>query len=371
LHLAGNVKEGNAQLAEATWVALRAHLDQLASRCALANAGAEAEHADSLPIAQLWLDLATATGGRTPDPSVEIQVLETRGAIEAGRGELAAAIATHTKGLEAAKALYGANKPEIWGAENQLAATMGRAGAWVAATPHFEHALALREAAVGPDHPNVALILSNLGACYDRAGEGMKALAAFKRAFAIREKTYGPNSPFLISTLNNLADFEMRHGKLAAALADIEHAKTIAVRVPGKSNPLYHVIGTTYAEVLGRSSKPTEARAAFDEILVLEHGASSPELGTTLEARGNFELAEHKWADAAKFEEQSIKAYEAIGGAEHLALWSPLAGLAAARRQLNPKADVKPLLDRAIAIGTKAQISADDMNPIREALAKL
>ena len=66
LHLAGNRKEGNAQLAEATWVALRAHLDQLASKCALANAGAQAEHADSLPIAQLWLDLATATAGHVP-----------------------------------------------------------------------------------------------------------------------------------------------------------------------------------------------------------------------------------------------------------------------------------------------------------------
>jgi hypothetical protein len=371
LQLAGNAKEGNAQLAEATWVALRAHLDQLASKSALASAMAQAERADSLPTAQLWLDLATATAGRIADPYIEMQVLETRGVIEAQQGEVAAAIATHTKGLEAAKALYGANNPEIWGAENQLAATMGRAGAWVAATPHLEHALALREAAVGPDHPDVALIVSNLGACYDHAGEGVKALAAFKRAFASREKTYGPNSPFLVGTLNNLADFEMRHGELAAALSDIERAKTIAVRVPGTANPLYHVIGTTYAEVLGRNHKPTEARAAFDEILVLEHNLSSPELGTTLAARGNLELAEHEWAAAARFEQQAIAAYEAIGGPEHLSLWKPLAGLAAARRELNPKADVKPLLDRAIAIGTKAQISADDMNPIRDALAKL
>jgi tetratricopeptide (TPR) repeat protein len=372
LQLAGNQKEGDAELAEATWVALRARLEVLASRSALANAMAQAEHADSLPTARLWLDLATATASKpNVDPLFEMQMLETRGAIEAQQGELTAAIATHQKGLEAALALYGANSPELWGPENQIATTMGRAGAWVAAMPHLEHALALREAAVGPDHPDVGLLMSNLGACYDHAGEDKKALAAFKRALALRERSYGPNSPFIVGTLNNMSDFEMRHGEPGPALADVERAKAIALRIPGTASPLYHVVATTYAEVLGRTGKVAAARAAFDEVIALEQGVKSPELGTTLTARGALELAAHQWVDAVSFEQRAIADYEATGGAEHLSLWKPLAGLATARRALDPKANVKPLLERAVAIGKTAQISADDMNPIRDALANM
>ena len=237
--------------------------------------------------------------------------------------------------------------------------------------PHLEHALALREASVGPDHPDVALLLSNLAAGYEHAGDTARRSRASKRALAIREKTYGPNSPFLVATLNNLADFEQRHSQLAAARSRHRAREGDRDPHPGTGNPIYHVIATTEAEILGASGKLAESRAAFDAVLALEDKLKSPELGTTLASRADARARRAQWAAAAQFEERSIAFYEASGGPEHLSLWKPLAGLAQARRALDPKADVKPLLDRAIAIGIKAQISADDMKPIRDALAKL
>lgn len=68
---------------------------------------------------------------------------------------------------------------------------------------------------------------------------------------------------------------------------------------------------------------------------------------------------------------RAIAAYEAASGPDDLSLWKPLAGLAQARRALDKKADVKPLLDRALAIGIKAQLTADDLNPIRDQLGNL
>jgi tetratricopeptide (TPR) repeat protein len=368
----GNTDEGYAAEDQAVWSAMRAKRDDLAANAALTIAGARAE-ASSLDVADVWLKLANASAARAGGylPLLDERRLEITGVIEAQRGAFPAAVADHEKALEAAKALWGPNNPALWGAENQLATTLGRAGGWVQAVPHLEHALALRESSVGPDHPDVALLLSNLAAGYEHAGQTAKALATVQRALAIREKTYGPNSPFLVATLNNLADFEQRHGQLATALTDIERAKAIAVRIPGTGNPIYHVIATTEAEVLGASGKLAESRADFDAVLALEDKLKSPELGTTLASRGELELADHKWAAAAQFEERAIASYEASGGPEHLSLWKPLAGLAQARRGLDPKADVKPLLDRAIAIGVKAQLSPEDMNPIRDALAKL
>ena len=368
----GRLDEGYLVGSEAVWTAMRARREDIVAASALTLASARAEGADHLDVADIWVQLATASAARSGGsvPALDELRLEVIGVIAAQRGDFKTAVANHEKALEAAKALWGATNPAIWGAEVQLAATLGRSGAWIQALPHLEHARQLREASVGPDHPDVALILSNLAACYEHAGESDKALATVKKAFQIREKTYGPNSPFLVATLNNLADFELRHHELAPALADIDRARAIAIRIPGPMNPIYHVIATTHAEVLGAAGRVAESRKAFDEVLALEDKAKSPELGTTLASRAALELAQAQWKDAAKFEERAIAAYEAAGGPEHLSLWKPLAGLAQARRALVPQADVKPLLDRALAIGIKAQLTADDLNPIRDQLAK-
>lgn len=141
--------------------------------------------------------------------------------------------------------------------------------------------------------------------------------------------------------------------------------------MPGTTNPLHHIVATTYTEILGDSGKVAEARAAFETVLALETTLASPELGTTLASRGTFELAQHKWADAISYSERAITAFEASGGAEDLSLWRPLASVATAKRELDPKAEVKPLLERAIAIGMKAQLAASDLQPLKDQLAKL
>ena len=359
---------------DAVWTAMLAHRDDIVMGAALTVASARSAGADQ-SRRRRWLgqprERGRSHGAVGFSPEFDERRLELIGVIAAQRGDLKTAVASHEKALAAAKALWGSENPALWSAEVQLATTLARSGAWVQALPHFEHARRLREASVGPDHPDVALILSNLATCYEDAGEIAKALATVKTAFRIREKTYGPNSPFLVATLNNLADFELRNHELTAALADVERAQAIAIRIPGPTSPTYHVVATTRAEVLGASARVLESRKAFDDVLALEDQAKSPELATTLAARATLELAQARWKDAEGFEERAIAAYEAAGGPDDLSLWKPLAGLAQARRALDKKADVKPLLDRALAIGVKAQLTAGDLDPIRDQLAKL
>jgi tetratricopeptide (TPR) repeat protein len=370
LTLAGNIDDALAALDRSTWAAMRARRDDIVAQAALSAAIANAEQRSSPDVAEMWLKLSQAAATRVGiDKLLATRALQAQGVIEADRGQLKQAVATHQKALAAAEAAYGPDSPALWQSEEVLAASMSKAGAWVDAIPHFERSLKLRESAVGPDHPDVALIVSNLGACYDHAGDGTRALALFQRALRTREKIYGPNSPFLIATLNNLADFEMHNGDPASALVTIERARAIAEKAPGKASSIYHIIATTRAEVLGTLGKVAEARTAFDEIIAFEIQLKSPELGTTLAARGALELRERAWAAAAGFEERSIAAYEA-SDKDHLELWRPLAGLATAKRALDPKADVKPLLERAIAIGEKAQLKAADLQPIKDALAR-
>lgn len=369
----GRLEEAYLVASDAVWTAMLAHRDDIVMGAALTVASARAEGADHLDVADGWVNLANAAAVRSGgfSPAFDERRLELIGVIAAQRGDLKTAIASHEKALVAAKELWGSESPALWSAEVQLATTLARSGAYIQALPHFEHALQLRESSVGPDHPDVALILSNLATCYQHAGEIEKALATAKTAFQIREKTYGPNSPFLVATLNNLADFELRNHDLAAAYSDIERAQAIAIRVPGPTSLTYHVVATTRAEILGASARVPESRKAFDDVLTLEDHNKSPELGTTLAARATLELAQARWKDAASFEERAIVAYEAAGGLDDLSLWKPLAGLAQARRALDKNTDVKPLLERAIAIGVKAQLTANDLDPIRGQLANL
>ena len=367
------LEEAYQVASDAVWTALRAGRDDLVMGAALTVASARAEGVEHLAVADSWVTFAAAAAKRAGGflPEFDERRLELVGVIAAQRGDLKTAVASHEQALAAAKRLRGNDDPQLWSTEVQLATTLARSGAWADALPHFEHARLLREASVGPDHPDIGLILSDLAPCYENTGKTAAALATVKRALQIREKTYGPNSPFLVASLDNLADFEMRANELADALTDIERAQAIAIRFPGPTDPAYHTVATTHAEILGAEGRAAEARKAFDDVLALEAANKSPELGLTLASRATFELAQARWQDAAGFEERSIAAYEALGGHEDLSLWKPLAGLAQARRALDKKADVKPLLDRALAIGIKAQVPAADLDPIRAQLANL
>ena len=64
-------------------------------------------------------------------------------------------------------------------------------------------------------------------------------------------------------------------------------------------------------------------------------------------------------------------AFEASGGVDNPALWRPLTALAKAKIGLGKPAEARPLLQRAIAIGEKAQVDASDLAPARTALTTL
>ncbi|HEY1810869.1 MAG TPA: tetratricopeptide repeat protein [Kofleriaceae bacterium] len=370
---AGSIDDAVTALQDAALGGIAARTEQIAAQAALVLAGTLVDQKGKPEAAQVWIDVSVAAAKRSPfiQDATRVQRLEVEGAAQAARGELEAAIKTHEDALAAATQQLGSDDPGLWQPEQVLATTLGRSGAWIAATPHLERALALRSRTVGRDHPDIALLLSNLGACYDHAGDRTRALDAYQGALAIRERTYGKNSPFLVATLNNLADYKRQTGQLDAALADVTRAKAIAVHVPGTTSPLYHVVATTEAEILTAMGKAADARVAFDALEQLEVASHSPVLPTTLASRAELELGQHAWADAAAFEERSIAGFEAMSGKDALDLWKPLAGLATAKRGADPKADVRAILVRAVAIATKAQLRDSDLAPLRDELAKL
>ena len=363
LQQAGKATEAAAAYAEATWAGLRGRQDDLAARAALAAAQETAEGLGKDAEARIWLGLGQATAGHGGDRELDVQRLEVAGVVAGARGDQLAAVTAHEQALAAAAAL---GDPATTGrVEGILAATLAKSGDYAKAAPHYERALALREAAAGKDHPDVALLLTSLGACYDHAGDAPRARTAFARALAIREAAFGSTSPRLLATLNNLADLQRRHGELAEATAVIDRAFAIAAAAPGSAHPLYHTVATTRGEILLASGKLTEARAALDEVIALEEPVKSPGLAETLASRAEVALAESAYADAAALDARAIEALEAAGGKDAPDLWRPLAGLARARAGLHDAPGARAAATRALTIGRAAQISEAELAPAR------
>jgi tetratricopeptide (TPR) repeat protein len=132
------------------------------------------------------------------------------------------------------------------------------------------------------------------------------------------------------------------------------------------------VVATDYAETLTAAGRYKEARAIYDEVLALEAKTSSTALPQTQMSRAELALAEHQYADAASNADRAVAGYEAAGGKDNPELWRPLSDLAFARQALGkPASEVRPLLERAIAIGERVHLHELDLAPTREALARL
>jgi eukaryotic-like serine/threonine-protein kinase len=370
--LAGqNNIDGSAKRAtEAAWVALGGKRDDIVAEASLAAAVAAAQK--NVGEARIWLGLARASTARFGhDDGLELRALEVEGLVEAVSGNMAEAIVAQQKALAAAERLLGPNNPGLWADEEVIAVSLAKAGAWDKARPHYERAMALHEATVGPDHPDIALMLTNLGACFSHAGEAAKAKAAYERALAIREKANGKRNPMLILTLNNLADGLYKSGDITGALFYLDRAQGLSDELLGRQNAMTHAVMTTRAEALTAAGRFSDARAAYDEVIALETKQASPLIGPIMSSRASMEITAKQWPAAASYAQKAIAALEASGGKEAPELWQPLTSLARADIQLKRPGEAKPLLERALAIGDKAQVSAADLAPTRALLSQL
>ena len=367
----GKFTDAEQTYSEATWAAMRGRRDDLTAIAALDAAIITAQPLGNPDKATVWLSLGIASANRAGvDRTIEQRRYEAEGQVRAESGDLLRAMTAHEKALALAELAVGKDSPALYMAEELVATTYTKAGAFGKAIPHYEHALALRLGSVGPDHYDISVMQSNLGVCYQHVRDYKKARVALERALAIRERLYGSESPRLIVPLVNLADLTGAEGNVAASLPLAERAANIAAKVPGKTHPMYHQAATERAELLIKARRFADARAVFDEVLSLEEANHSPALALTQSDRAELALAEHAWTDAEAWASRAIADFEAKGGAENPLLWLPLTRLAEAKLGQGKPAAARPLLERAIAIAERVDVTPADLERARTAYAK-
>ena len=366
----GKSDEASAAFAEAAFDALAASRHDVAAASAQAAALIAAQRA--VGEATIWVRLARAEAARVPqDLGLALNQRAIEGVVAGAAGDMTAAVAALEDALATAERAFGPDSPALWSQEDAIAVTYAKSGAYDKARPHYERAIALREASVGPDHPDIAVLLTNLGPCYTHAGEPARARASYERALAIREKLEGPNNPTLVLTLNNMADGMIRSGDPTGALLYIDRAKQIATARLGDKNPITHVVGTTRAEALVALGRLDEARTEYDAVLAVEAETRSMFLGATLTSRTAMAVEGKAWADAVFYGQRAVAALEDAGGKDSPALVQALVVLARAHAALGRPAVARPLLERALAIGERAQLADADLAPARALLDEL
>jgi tetratricopeptide (TPR) repeat protein len=368
----GNFDDGLALYRESVYEAIRGRRDDIAADAAYTAALLASEGKRQVGEARVWLNLGDAMSSRVgADRTLAIKRLSIEALIADAAGDIGGGVAAQDKAYEQAVRMYGPDDPHMMTMELATGGTLMRAGAWGKALTHLEKAIKLREASVGKDHPDIALMLSDLGACYRHEHQLDKAKAAFERSLAIRESFYGKNSPMLIATLDNYGEYLREVGDMTAALASMERARKLAFIVPGPTNEIYHQLLTDYADTYVAAGMLPNAKKMFDDALALEEQNKSPILPITQTSRAELALVEHAWAEAATLAQKAVAAFEVTGGKDNPALWRPLTALAKAKIGQGKPAEARPLLQRAIAIGEKAQVDASDLAPARTALTTL
>jgi tetratricopeptide (TPR) repeat protein len=367
---AGNSEDAVATLSAAVWSAEAARRDDLVIKGAIAVAMLTSEALGKPAEAKLWLALGKAAWKRAGfEHDLSPELYKAEALIAADLGDIPGAIKAQETSFNSIKQLYG-DSSILAGNEALFASTLVRGYEYTRAIPHFQHAITVREAIVGSDNGDVALMISNLAVCYQFTNDP-RAKETFERAKNIRERMFGVDSPVLVPTLDNYAVFLKQQGDFSAALEMIERAQRLADVFPGKDQYSYHVVATDHADVLRAAGRIAEARSLYEDTLALEAKTHSTALPTTQTSRAELALAEKAWSDAEAYAEKAVAGFEAAGGAENPELWRPLTALGRAKIGLGKKADARPLLEHAMAIGQRVHLPDALIAPTREALSKL
>lgn len=175
-------------------------------------------------------------------------------------GRYAQAERVMRRALALGLATVGPTHPDVAGLLANLASAEMMLRKDEEAQAHFQQALTILENSPPQYHPEKASILSNLGFLSLWRGDSPGALLYLEKSVALNEAALGSGHPELIPSLLNLARLRLRLQHTAAAQDPARHALAIAEQRLGPAHPMLYQALSTYAGVLRKSRRRSEAR---------------------------------------------------------------------------------------------------------------
>jgi serine/threonine-protein kinase len=169
----------------------------------------------------------------TDDPALQADLLDDFGEIEAGRGDLPAAVRLIERALEMAEKAHGPNHPAVAESLLNLGVLAGYRGHAVDGRERLERAVAILEPLADAEHELLASALGGLSAVYHHEGQMDVVIDLSRRALAALQAAPKPDQRRLAVMRNNLALALFEQQRLEESEAEVLQAIALTEQVNG------------------------------------------------------------------------------------------------------------------------------------------
>ncbi|MCA9650464.1 MAG: serine/threonine protein kinase [Myxococcales bacterium] len=252
-----------------------------------------------------WARHAEAALERMPlDPLARARLDGSLGVLYSATGEHARALERFEAAHEAKREVLGAEHPEVAGALENVALSLGELGRPRDAEVLHRRTAAIMEEVLGPEHPDFAFSLMNLGYAVAALGKHDEAIEHYSRALEISRAALGPRHPQVSRALSSLGRAAVDQDRLLEAEGYYREAAEILEAGPGERHHEHAWLIADRAHVMLQMGRNEEALALFRrarEILEAEHGPDHDDVGHVLmsEASSLIELERLDEAEVA------------------------------------------------------------------------
>ena len=203
---------------------------------------------------------------------------------------------------------------------NNLGLTHQTRGDLDAALHSHTRALKLREEALGPDHPQAAHSYGNLGNVQLARGQPQQALRWHFRALEVRTQGLGENHPDTARSHNNIGKVFLSMQRVDEALHHFERARQILEASLGPEHRVTARVGFNIGRAYLERGEPERGATWLREAWEIQSrvlGAHHPETARSAQQLGLALLAQHELAAATTTLQRALTAQRISLGPAH------------------------------------------------------
>jgi eukaryotic-like serine/threonine-protein kinase len=256
----------------------------------------------------------------TDQPELRAEILNVIGRVYYRLGAYDAARPLLEDALAAGRLAHGERHEQVAESLNELGLLLDQKGDPAAATPLLEQSLAIRRERLGPDHKDVAVSLSELGRIYAHQGHLDRAEPLLLEALEIRRRVLGLEHREVAVNLGDLGLLARQRGDLARSETLFRESLRINRKAHGHEHPNVAAALNNLGLAIAEKREYVEAESLFREAVAINRRR----VGDRHEAVGmylnnlSWPLREQKkYDEAASVMEEAIRITRAALGDDH------------------------------------------------------
>jgi serine/threonine protein kinase/Tfp pilus assembly protein PilF len=315
------------------------------------------------PTVRSLLDAGAARARKdlSDQPELQREMLTLLGRIYERRGAYEAALPLLEQAVALGRRSLGPSR-ELAQSLNDLGVARRKMAQVDAARATLESALAMRRKLLGEEHPEVAVSHSELGRTLFDLGRLDEAEAHYRAALAIRRKVLGPADHETATSMSDLGLLLRQKGDRAGAETLLRETLAVTRTSSGPTHPDVGTALNNLALTVNERGDHAAAEAMFREALAIGRASLGREHPVNAQRLANLACAlrdRGKLAEAAAINEEALALSRPALGPDHPAVARQEVGLARTYLDQGRAAAAEPLLRHALGVQQRSHGAGD------------